>query len=78
MCRNKLFRKLQSDFSIIFLLLFNIIIINTRFILQLINIVEYFKKCGKKILVLTRKHQKKLSVFKHVERNAFVFLVDNL
>ncbi|KYN28464.1 PREDICTED: mitochondrial ribonuclease P protein 3 [Trachymyrmex cornetzi] len=44
----------------------------------LINIVEHFKKRGKKVLVLTRKHQRKLSEFKHIERNAFVFLIDNL
>ncbi|XP_011870761.1 PREDICTED: mitochondrial ribonuclease P protein 3 [Vollenhovia emeryi] len=44
----------------------------------LINVVEHFKKQRKRILVLTRKHQKKLSTFKHVERLASVFLIDNL
>ncbi|KYQ52607.1 Mitochondrial ribonuclease P protein 3 [Trachymyrmex zeteki] len=47
-------------------------------LLVLINVVEHFRKCGKKVLVLTRKHQKKLLEFKHVERNAFVFFIDNL
>ncbi|KYM97092.1 PREDICTED: mitochondrial ribonuclease P protein 3 [Cyphomyrmex costatus] len=47
-------------------------------LMLLLNVVEHFKKCGKKILVLTRKHQKKLSEFKRVERNAYVFLIDNL
>ncbi|KAG5331998.1 MRPP3 ribonuclease, partial [Acromyrmex charruanus] len=47
-------------------------------LLLLINVVEHFKNRGKKVLVLTRKHQRKLSEFKRVERNAFVFLIDNL
>ncbi|KAL0125409.1 hypothetical protein PUN28_004499 [Cardiocondyla obscurior] len=47
-------------------------------LLWLINIIEHFSKLGKKILVFTRKHQKKLSVFKQVERKASVFLVDDL
>ncbi|KAG5308414.1 MRPP3 ribonuclease, partial [Acromyrmex insinuator] len=47
-------------------------------LLLLINVVEHFKSRGKKVLVLTRKHQRKLSEFKRVERNAFVFLIDNL
>jgi len=48
------------------------------FILQLYNVVEYFSKQRKKVLILTRKHQKKLPVFKHIGRHALVFLVDNL
>jgi len=47
-------------------------------LLLLIKVIKYFHKFGKKILVLTRKHQKKLSAFKHIERHAFVFLTDNL
>ncbi|KYN34469.1 Mitochondrial ribonuclease P protein 3 [Trachymyrmex septentrionalis] len=47
-------------------------------LLTLISVVEHFKNRGKKVLVLTRKHQRKLFEFKRVERNAFVFLVDNL
>lgn len=47
-------------------------------LLTLTNVVDHFKKCGKKILVLTRKHQRKLSAFRHIERNTFVFVVDNL
>lgn len=72
-----LFPQLQSDFFIIFLLLFNINI-NIRFILQLITVVEHFNKYRKKVLVLTRKHQKKLLQFKQIQKQASVFFVDNL
>lgn len=44
----------------------------------LINVIEYFSKRQKKILVLTRKHQKKLPSFKYIEKHAFVFFTDNL
>lgn len=44
----------------------------------LIKVVEYFSQRGKKILVLTRKHQKKLPIFKHIEQHAHVFLTDNM
>ncbi|XP_011155896.1 mitochondrial ribonuclease P catalytic subunit [Solenopsis invicta] len=44
----------------------------------LINVVDYFNKQKKKILVLTRKHQKKLFSFKQIERRAHVFLLDDL
>ncbi|XP_012541370.2 mitochondrial ribonuclease P catalytic subunit isoform X2 [Monomorium pharaonis] len=47
-------------------------------LLSLINVVEHFNKQRKKILVLTRKHQKKLSVFKQIERHAHVFFLNNL
>ncbi|XP_024886254.1 mitochondrial ribonuclease P catalytic subunit [Temnothorax curvispinosus] len=47
-------------------------------LLWLTNVVEYFSKYRKKMLVLTRKHQRKLSVFKQVERHAHVFLIDDL
>ncbi|KAL6438829.1 hypothetical protein ACFW04_003723 [Cataglyphis niger] len=44
----------------------------------LIKVIDYFKKRGQKILVLSRKHQKKLPIFKYIEQRALVFLTDNL
>ncbi|KMQ92668.1 mitochondrial ribonuclease p protein 3 [Lasius niger] len=44
----------------------------------LIKVIEYFSKRGKRILVLTRKHQKRLSVFKYIEQHALVFFTDDL
>lgn len=43
----------------------------------LIKVIEYFSKRGKKILVLTRKHQKQLPFFKYIEQHALVFFTDN-
>ncbi|XP_032679949.1 mitochondrial ribonuclease P catalytic subunit isoform X2 [Odontomachus brunneus] len=45
---------------------------------MLIKVVEYFVKRKKKVLVLTRKHQKKLPALKYIQQNAFVFCTDNL
>ncbi|KAM0735153.1 Mitochondrial ribonuclease P catalytic subunit [Formica fusca] len=48
-------------------------------VLQTLNkVIDYFSKRGQKILVLTRKHQKKLPIFKYIEQRALVFLTDNL
>ncbi|XP_072754329.1 mitochondrial ribonuclease P catalytic subunit isoform X2 [Anoplolepis gracilipes] len=50
----------------------------TPILQTLVEVIEYFSKCKKKILVLTRKHQKKLPIFKYIEQHALVFLTDNL
>ncbi|XP_014482187.1 PREDICTED: mitochondrial ribonuclease P protein 3 [Dinoponera quadriceps] len=41
-------------------------------------VVEHFVKRDQKVLVLTRKHQKKLSMLNYVQQHAYVFWTDNL
>ncbi|XP_025155662.1 mitochondrial ribonuclease P catalytic subunit isoform X2 [Harpegnathos saltator] len=44
----------------------------------LVDVVKYFVKRKQKVLVLTRKHQKKLSVLEYIQKYAFVFWTNNL
>ncbi|XP_012227715.1 mitochondrial ribonuclease P catalytic subunit [Linepithema humile] len=44
----------------------------------LIKVVEHFSQHKKKILVVTRKHQKKLPNWKYIQQHALVFFIDNM